>query len=276
MKRSELVAALVAKRGITEAEANALIDAGKKPPAPAPKEAPAPQKVPPKAAAPQKASAKATLAPQKTAPAKVAPKVAEPVDVTDVGTYAAPAPYGLGGARHRMEDREDDQFVRRNSYFGKPESAEDLALAIGNRAADDYAKREQVRGSLYNEMTRLGDARRAAIDAQVEARRDPLAEEISGAAKTRADLARVEEMNRKNLAEMERIKRDAAAQRAASKGDTYDLTGPTITQNGKPLPAKGKSAKQKLIDANVDPAIVNDPGFSEEAAARVALEMNLR
>lgn len=260
MTRQEAIAKLIASGKYDEASANKKLDeiaaakAAKGAPAPVAKEAPARQKVAAKAPAPQKVT-----------PAKAK---AEPEDVTEVGTYAPPAPYGLGGARHRMEDREDAQFVTRNSYFGKPESAEDLALAIGNRAADDYAKREQVRGSLYNEMTRLGDARRVAIDAQAEARRDPLAEEIAGAAKAKADQARAAEMTRRSIDLMKN-----GPKATGPKGDTYDLTGPTITQNGKPLVAKGKSAKQRLIDAGVDPAKV--ASYTEEDAQILAEDRGL-
>lgn len=55
-----------------------------------------------------------------------------------------------------------------------------------------------------------------------------------------------------------------------------DMSGDVVKENGKPMAPKGKSAKQKLLDAGVDPAYVNDPGFSEETAAQVALEMGLR
>lgn len=263
MKRSELVAALVEKRGITEAEANALIDAGKK-------------AAPASAAEKPRAEAKAAPAPKKAAPVatpkKEAPKAPVAVDYTEEAVYAPTsgfAPMGLGGARHRMEDREDEQFLQRNSYFGRPESAEDLALAIGNRAADDYAKRERIRGSLYNEMTQLGDARRAAIDAQAEARRDPLAEEIAGNTRAKADQSWAAEMTRRSIDLAKNGPRPAAA--PAPKPTIYDLSGPTPTQNGKPMVKQ--SAKEKLIAAGVDPKKV--ASYTEEDAQILAEEHGL-
>jgi hypothetical protein len=75
-----------------------------------------------------------------------------------------------------------------------------------------------------------------------------------------------------------RVPRTNLVERAAAPpGSTViDMSGDVVTENGKPMASKGKSAKQKLIDAGVDPALVNDPGFSEETAAQVASEMGLR
>lgn len=245
MTRSEAIAKLVASGKYTEAEASAKLDEIKAAKAAKAAEAAKPAEKP-------RAEVKAPPAPKKAAPVatpkKEASKAPVAVDYTEEAVYAPPsgfAPMGLGGARHRMEDREDEQFLQRNSYFGRPDNAEDLALAIGNRAADDYAKRERVRGSLYNEMTRLGDARRAAIDAQVEARRDPLAEEIAGNTKAKADQALAAEMTRRSIDLAKNGPRPATTPTPSPKPTIYDLSGPTPTQNGKPMVKGGMTAAQK-------------------------------
>lgn len=169
------------KRGLSAAEADAKLDAyaakarGTAVPVEAPKAEGKPKA--PAKAAPAKAEA------PKVAPAKVEPApvpAPEPVeDLVDAGSV----PFGLGGARHRMEDREDRALLLRNSYLGTPSNAQDVALAVGNRAAAARRGTEALRGSL--DLERIGNERRAALDAKRESRRDPLAEEITSYRTTR-------------------------------------------------------------------------------------------
>lgn len=201
--------------------------------------------------------------------------------------YGPPSPSGT--FTPEMYDQAMDAFERgaqeglreyRERPSGKRSNEEKLkALVVNNATLPLRAGATAVEYA----AGKAGEARDAwktsetgqAYDRMLQADKDRWAR-ADEAAKRRLEQRPEEKADVDLLLTAKRVPRTSLVERAASAPTVIDMSGDVVKENGKPMAPKGKSAKQKLLDAGVDPAYVNDPGFSEETAAQVALEMGLR
>lgn len=250
MKRSELVAALVEKRGITEAEANALIDAGKK-------AAPAP------AAEKPRAEVKAAPAPKKAAPVatpkKEAPKAPVAVDYTEEAVYAPEQVYGPPRPTEYAPQEVLNKSIAAFNAAVQRETPERKSLV--SRMAGDFAENASWPiGAAKSAASATGravnawetsDIGRSYIEAarRENARNEALQQRMADAQAERVRKASAPSTRELLMAPIPTRPAPAPvatpAPAPAPKPNIYDLSGPTPTQNGKPMVKGGMTVAQK-------------------------------